>query len=360
MQTIHKCLLMLTFLLSFTTAVHAQTVREFLEKGIELFDNGKYAEALAQYEAALKLEPKNSSVHYEMASTCVALEKYDDAIDHAEKVIKLKSGNENLAYTMLGTAYDLMGKPKKAIKAYEEGIKSFPNDYNLHYNLAITQYSQKQYDKAEKSVMSGITCNPKHANSHVLLANIQLEKDKKIKSMLPFYGYLLLNPTGKKALAVRGLLEKLYTQGVNVSKKGDNENNIVISLTMPNDKEEFSTEEGSMNLIASIMSMGIDKQLKDSLKIVDTPEGKFVSNTEMLFNMLSKKDRKATDSFWQTTYVDKFAQLYNDKHLEAFCYSIYGDTEGVKKWQKENADKVAAFKEWLKPKTNLVPMGSKN
>ena len=75
---------------------------------------------------------------------------------------------------------------------------------------------------------------------------------------------------------------------------------------------------------------------------------------------MSEKKRKVTDSFWQTNYVDMFKELYEAKHTEAFCYSIYGDTEGVKKWQKENADKVAAYKEWLKPKTNLVPMGSKN
>jgi tetratricopeptide (TPR) repeat protein len=357
MQTIHKCLLMLTFLLSLASAVNAQTAREFIEKGVELTDAGHFAEAVAQYEAALKLEPKNSTAHYEIANTLVAMEKYDAAIDHAETIIKLKSGNEGLAYTILGTSYDLLGKPKKAIKAYEEGIKVSPNDYNLYYNLAITQFGQNDLDKAEKNFMASAKLNPKHANSHYALASVELEKDQKIKAMLPLYAYLRLNAVGKRALNARELLEKLYLKGVSVSQKGDNVINI--SLGMPNTKEEFGSEESTLTLMGSIMSISLDKKLKDSLKIVQTPEGRFASNTETLFSLLSKKDKKVTDSFWQTNYVDMFKELYEAKHVAAFCYSIYGDTEGVKKWQKENADKVAAYKEWLKPKTNLVPMGSK-
>jgi Tfp pilus assembly protein PilF len=346
MQNFKKTLLFIAFLLPISGALTAQTAKEFYKKGIELYDNGNYEGALGQYEAALKIEPKNSTFHYEMASTYLALQKYDDAIKYAEKVIKLKDGNENLAHVLVGTGYDLLGKPKKAIKAYEEGIKAYPNDYNLYFNLGITLQSQKEYDKAESAAMSSIKNNPYHANSHALLANVQYEKNKKIRTMLPFYGYLWVKPTGKKALAIRELLERLYKNGARVEQKGDKQN-IVISLSAPDDKEEFSSEESTMSLLASLMSIKLDKKTEDSLKINTTPEGTFFSNTETLFRLLSKKDRKTTDSFWQTTYVNPFKELYESNHLEAFCYSVYGDTEAVKKWQAKNVDKVAAYDIWL-------------
>jgi tetratricopeptide (TPR) repeat protein len=188
MQPISKFLLMLTFMLSLNSVIHAQSAEEFFKKGVELYDAGKFEDALVQYESALKILPNNSGIFYEMATTYVALQKFDKAIKYAEKVIKNKNGNEALAYAVLGTAYDMDGKPKKAIKAYENGVKAFPNEYNLHYNLGITQFAQKDFDGAEKSAMSSITNNPKHANSHNLLGNIELDKKKKIKSLLPFMG----------------------------------------------------------------------------------------------------------------------------------------------------------------------------
>jgi Tfp pilus assembly protein PilF len=347
MQNFKKILLFIAFLLPISSILTAQTAKEFYKKGIELYDNGNYEGALGQYEAALKIEPKNSTFHYEMASTYLALQKYDDAIKYAEKVIKLKDGNENLAHVLVGTGYDLLEKPKKAIKAYEEGIKAYPNDYNLYFNLGITLQSQKEYDKAESAAMSSIKNNPLHANSHALLANVEYEKNKKIRTMLPFYGYLWVKPTGTKALAIRELLERLYLKGVKVSQKEDGNSTISITLDMLSDKEEFSSEESAMTLTASLMSIKLDKKTEDSLKVNSTPEGKFYNNTETLFQLLSKKDRKTTDSFWQTTYVNPFKELYESNHLEAFCYSVYGDTEAVKKWQEKNVDKVAAYGIWL-------------
>jgi tetratricopeptide (TPR) repeat protein len=340
--------LFLRFFFSVNAAITAQTAEDFLKKGVELFDNGKFTEAIEQYELALKIEPKNTTALYEMSYTFISLQKYNDAIKYAEKVIKLKNGSEDLAYTNLGTAYDMLGKPKKAIKAYEQGIKAFPNEYNLYYNLGITLYRQKEFDKAELAAMSSITKNPKHANSHNLLANVEIEKNKKIKSLLPFYGYLMLKPTGKIPVAIREELEKSYAKGVNVKQDGSNSSTIYINSAMFGNKEEFGSEESTLSLVASIMSIKLDKKIEDSLKINKTPEGIFLRNTETLFGLLSKKERKPTDSFWQTTYVNPIIELYEAKHVEAFCYSIYGDTEGVKKWQEENVDKVVAYGNWLK------------
>jgi tetratricopeptide (TPR) repeat protein len=351
MQPICKFLLLLSFMLSSQTVIHAQTAKEFFKKGIELYDAGKFEEALVQYEFALKILPNNSGIFYEMATTYVALEKFDKAIKYAEKVIKNKNGNEALAYAVLGTAYDMDGKPKKAIKAYEKGVKAFPNEYNLYYNLGITQFAQKDYDGAEKSAMSSITNNPKHANSHNLLGNIELEKNKKIKSLLPCYGYLMLKPTGKLSVAIRKSIESIYLKGVRVKQDGGN-NTIFIDVAMLGSKEEFGSEESTLSMLASMQALVIDKTLKDSLKIVETPENRFFSNTQTLFRLLSEEKRKPFDSFWQTAYVNPIKELYDAKHVEAFCYSIYGDTEGVKKWQEENVDKVVSYDNWLKEQKN--------
>ena len=74
----------------------------------------------------------------------------------------------------------------------------------------------------------------------------------------------------------------------------------------------------------------------------------------MFFELLSddddKKKSKQSNSFWQTSYVKVFNEILEKGHMEAFCYSIYGNTEGVQKWQKDNAEKAASYKIWLQGK----------
>jgi hypothetical protein len=157
----------------------------------------------------------------------------------------------------------------------------------------------------------------------------------------------MLKPTGKLSVAIREELERIYLKGVNVKQSGDNKT-IFINVAMLDSKEEFGSEEGTLSMLASMQALVIDKTLKDSLKIVETPESRFLSNTRTLFRLLSEEKRKPFDSFWQTVYVNPIKELYDAKHLEAFCYSIYGDTEGVKKWQEANVEKVVAYGNWLK------------
>ena len=346
-----KFLLSLSLSINAFMAINAQTALSFIQKGIQLHDAGKYAEAITQFEAAVKIEPDNSTAHYEMANTLIAMEKYDAAIGHAEKSLKIHKSDNGECYTLIGTAYDMLGKPKKAVKAYEDGIKSNPNLYNLYYNLAITQYNQKEFDKAETAVMGSIKNNPRHANSHFLLANLELNKDKRIKAMLPFYMFLCVQPNDKRAAAVRTTLDKLSMKGISVDKKDDK--NITISLSEIDDKDEFSIQEMTLSLMSS-MTQGELSKVMDSLKIVTTPEGKFYNTTKMFFELLSDKDDKKksknSDSFWQTSYVKVFNEILEKGHMEAFCYAIYGNTEGVQKWQKDNAEKVASYNIWLQGK----------
>jgi tetratricopeptide (TPR) repeat protein len=306
MKFLFKRLFILVLCVGLTSATYAQTALDFIKKGIELHDASKFDEAITAFETALKIEPKNSTAHYEIANTYTAMQKYEEAIDHAEKVIKLKDGNLGEAYTLLGTAYDMLKKPKKAIKAYEEGIKAFPNQYNLYYNLGITQYNQGDLDKAELAAMGSVKNNPKHANSHFLLANIEKDKGKRVKAMLPLYTYLIIQPNPKKVVAAREMLEKLHKFNVNV-KQGADSKNVTINLSMSDKEEEFSDTENALSLMASIMAIPMEDKVKDSLKIASTPESKFVENTQMLFEMITKEDKdktKKTDSFWQAAYVN--------------------------------------------------------
>ena len=74
-------------------AARAQTTalppaRELVEEGVQLYDDGKYAEAVAKYQQALKAEPGHVTATSELALTYHAMGHYAEAADLCEKLLK--------------------------------------------------------------------------------------------------------------------------------------------------------------------------------------------------------------------------------------------------------------------------------
>ena len=122
-----------------------------VQEGIALHDKGDYKEALAKYDEALELDEGNASILYEKSSTLFSLKEYDACIKICQMIIngdKAEPYTLQLAYTIYGTAFDVMGKPEEAIKAYNEGLEVFPDYYHLHFNKGITFAQTNKYQEA--------------------------------------------------------------------------------------------------------------------------------------------------------------------------------------------------------------------
>jgi tetratricopeptide (TPR) repeat protein len=338
-----------------------------IKEGIELHDNGKYKEAIEKYEAAAKIDPKNTSVNYEMANTYVALNDYKKAIKFADKVIDLKDSNLDEAYMLKGTALDMSGKPKDAIKVYKAGIKSNPKSYLLHFNLGITLTQEKEYKEAELSYLEAIRNKPSHASSHLQLGNIGTIQKSKTKGLLSYYFYLLLDPNNKFSKLAYTQIQDLMPMDAEQMKDKDKPN--VFNIVLPSGGD---IEVSSLDLLLSIIPLG-ENIVKDSLNLkikgaknaadsasiqeaLDkiTPKNAFAAfakKNETFFKSIGeineKKDGKV--SFWWSFYAAFFAELQKNGHTEAFSYYISQPSKdaSVKNWLKENDDKVKKFSKWI-------------
>jgi Tfp pilus assembly protein PilF len=312
-------------------------VKSCVSKGIELHDKGDYKGAIEQYKKALKIDKKSPLANYEIASSYFALEEYGKSVDHADAVIDAGTDYVDQAYILKGSALDLMGKSKDAIKTYRKGIKDFPENHLLYYNLAYTLYATKEYKEAEEALVSALKIRPSHASSHLLLGYVMIEENKRVKSILALYNFLLLEPKSKRAGKALEVLNSQLKKGV----KRDNEKSTTITISEIDDKDDFSAAELMISLL-------------EASKNLETNEGKsemdlFASNTKSLFTMLGelKKDNKG---FWWNYYVDFFDQMAKDEHVETLCYYISQskEDEKVNDWLKTNKSKVDDFSKWYK------------
>ncbi len=116
------------------------------------------------------------------------MQNYDEAIDYCKKAID-KHPFENAlksAYVTYGNALDALKKPDKSIELYDEGIKKFPEFYQLYFNKGITLSSINQIDEAVSCLQRSISLNPKHAGSNNALARLLYSQNKNIPALLAF------------------------------------------------------------------------------------------------------------------------------------------------------------------------------
>ena len=81
-----------------------EDMRLFNHLGVSLRKQGKWQDAIMEYKRALQIDPKDSSIHYNMGMAYVEGESLMDALHSMEKAVAL---NPDLALTSSGVAYNM-------------------------------------------------------------------------------------------------------------------------------------------------------------------------------------------------------------------------------------------------------------
>jgi len=186
---------------------------EYAKQGMNLFDEGKYADAIEKYKKGKLLDPSNSLFSYEIALSYFMLKDYPLSISTLDSVMKRPDVNDQF-YQLLGDAYDMAGQPDSAIKILTSGIKKFPKAANLSMEAGVVESSRKNYDAAHNYWINGIGMNPAFAENYYHLANFYSDSSNRITSMLYAEIYLNLQSNKAQAVEVNKLICKLYNQSI--------------------------------------------------------------------------------------------------------------------------------------------------
>lgn len=125
---------------------------EFFTKGINLYDNGQYDEALDMFGLALMSDKKYSKAYYKRGLTNYALAKYDNAVSDFENSINYIK--KDSVYFLMGNAYQKKGEPKKAYEYYKKANKS--NPANQAIKSLIFEYENKPIELKEGQIINGL------------------------------------------------------------------------------------------------------------------------------------------------------------------------------------------------------------
>jgi tetratricopeptide (TPR) repeat protein len=116
----------------------AESVWTRNDRGMSLFKEKKYREALQEFSEATRLDPSHSLAANNVGYTYYKLEQYDEAARWFEKTIALDP-HRAVAYLNLGDAYVKLGRKTDAKRAFEKYLELQPAAKSAPYAQEMIQ-----------------------------------------------------------------------------------------------------------------------------------------------------------------------------------------------------------------------------
>ena len=168
--------------------------RAHLNLGQALAESGHPAEAIEQYAAALRREPRNGSAHNNWANALVDLGRVDEACGHYVEALRLRPGYPE-AHFNYGNTLLRLGRLQEAVEHYRSAIRLAPGHARAHYGLAIALTRAGLLDAALEEYLTAARLAPANAEFRLQLGNALLHLDRPAEAVPEFEAALRLDPS---------------------------------------------------------------------------------------------------------------------------------------------------------------------
>jgi type IV pilus assembly protein PilF len=159
--------------------------------GIQAQTAGNLQEAYAEYDQALKLDPRNARAHDAMALLLhLAFKKPQAAIPHFEEALR-QEPQFSEARVNLGNVYLDLKQYDQAIAHYERALNDmrYPTPYIAQCNLGWAEYKRGNTERAIDQIKASVTVNPKFCLGYRNLGTIYEEAGRQEEACPQFARY---------------------------------------------------------------------------------------------------------------------------------------------------------------------------
>ncbi|BCS92331.1 MAG: beta-barrel assembly-enhancing protease [Metallosphaera javensis (ex Sakai et al. 2022)] len=139
--------------------------RSHFKKAEKLYEEGRYEEAIKEYDQAISLDPRNPDYHYNKGIALRILGRYEEALREFEQAISLDPKDPFYHYNK-GLALAELGRYEEAIKEYDQAISLDPNNPFYHNNKGNALRNLGRYEEAIKEYDQAISLNPNNPDYH--------------------------------------------------------------------------------------------------------------------------------------------------------------------------------------------------
>jgi tetratricopeptide (TPR) repeat protein len=147
-----------------------------------LFQSGRFDEAIAECQKALKIKPDFAAAHVDLGAALVENQRggdgarrqngaVDEAIVHYRRALQIKPDFAQ-AHSDLGTALLLKGQVDEAIAHYQKALEIDPNFAEARYSLGNAFLAEGEYSESIAAYEAAVRIRPDYFEAHYNLGRV--------------------------------------------------------------------------------------------------------------------------------------------------------------------------------------------
>ena len=175
----------------------------FNNRGIAYGEQGKYEEAIKDFNKVIRIEPKNAGAYSNRGRAYSEQGKYVEAIKDYTEAIRIKPELAE-AYYNRGRAYSEQEKYEEAIRDFTEAIRLKSDDADAYNNRGLVYLNKEKYEEAIKDFTKAININPQNAEAYYNRGNVYAKQGKDEEAMKGYNEAININPQNAEAYHNRG------------------------------------------------------------------------------------------------------------------------------------------------------------
>ncbi len=188
--------------------VITEDMEKDLVRGNELFDQGKYEEAIQAYEKILEEFPEAYIINRNIGNCFFQQENYEKAEEYYKKILE-NDPKSTSAVLAVGNCYNNRGENEKSLEWYRKIEFEKLDDPTVLYNIGTSFTNSSEHQEALKYYRRAVETQDDFLDGIYQLGLTYLTLGSFPEALETFEKYVTKDPNSERATQVKGFIEYL-------------------------------------------------------------------------------------------------------------------------------------------------------